>query len=224
MSCEHARQILNEGSAVFTRVRTNWRDYCVDWEMSHGFGIAAVLHQYHGTVSCAIFAADDAYSDEDFPWGNSSVTNPLLSGISFPIHTCGAGYTRTSKVGEIAQFESVRNHVRVCWENLGTGLNCGTCEKCVRTRLMFLVAGYDEIPAFKKPLTADVVSRIRVTSDVNRNYLLSILNDPRASSLDQYIRNALERVTQRPEGRSLRAAIKNLARKARSALSGQGNF
>jgi hypothetical protein len=220
MSCEHARHILADIGVSLSTVRTNWREDCVDWEMSHGFGVAAVLHQYHGTVPCGIFAADDAYGDEEHPWGNSSVTNPLLSGISFPIYTCGGGYTRISKVQEIARSGPVRGHIRVCWENLGSGLNCGICEKCVRTRLMFFLAGHAEIPAFAVPLNPDLLSRIRVTSEVNRNYLLSILNDPRALSLDSEVRRALRRVTRKGKGKGMRTIIGAIARKVRSALSG----
>jgi hypothetical protein len=216
-SAEHARHILSEAHAGLSTVRTNWRDYCVDWEMAHGFGIAAILHQYHATVACGILSADEAYNEEFFPWGNSSVTNPFLSGISFPIRTCGRGYSRMFKIGEVAKLESARSHVRVCWEKLGSGLNCGVCEKCVATRLFFFVAGYGDIPAFSGQLNADIVARLRPNKAYQRDYLLSVLNDPKASSLDKKVRRALERVTRTAKAR---AVIGTIARKARSALSG----
>ena len=30
----------------------------------------------------------------------------------------------------------VRRHLRVCWEDPQPGMNCGHCEKCVRTRVV----------------------------------------------------------------------------------------
>jgi hypothetical protein len=220
LSREHARHILSDAGAALSTVRTNWRNYCVDWEMAHGFGIAAVLHQFHGSASHGIIAADEAYSDEELPWGNSSVTNPLLSGVSFPIHTCGGGYTRAEKIREISGYESVRSHIRVCWETLGSGLNCGICEKCVRTRLMFFVAGCDEIPAFPVHLTADAVSRIQIRSEVQRRYFLDILKHPRANLLDSNIRRALHRVTQQSGSKGFRTLIRSALRRARSAMFG----
>jgi hypothetical protein len=89
----------------------------------------------------------------------------------------------------------------------------------VCTRLFFFVAGYDDVPAFKGHLTADIVSRIRVKKDFQRNYLLSVLSDPRASSLDSEVRRALERVTRTGKGKGVRAVIGVIARKVRSAFS-----
>jgi hypothetical protein len=217
-SSGHARYILEEMGSAMSTVRTNWRKYCVDWEMSHAFGIAAALHQYHGTTSSGIFAIDDAYGDEDLPWGNTSVTNPLLSGISFPIQSCGGGSGRVSKVGEIARFKSVRSHIRVCWANLGSGLNCGICEKCVRTRLEFAVAGFHDIPAFPGRLTADMVSRIRIDQKHHRPFFLAILSHPGAALLDRDVHKALERVANSGNGTGFLDAIGKIAGKYSSAL------
>jgi hypothetical protein len=146
------------------------------------------------------------------------VTNPLLSGISFPIHTCGGGYTRTAKVETIARHEVVRTHVRVCWEKLGNGLNCGVCEKCVRTRLEFWLAGYREIPAFAGVLTADTVANILIRNKDQRRFLQDILAHPRAAIFDGNVRDALKRVARSDGGGGSRGAIGGLFRKARSAL------
>ena len=35
----------------------------------------------------------------------------------------------------------MHRHLRVCWQNVGTDLNCGRCEKCVRTMAMLAGAG-----------------------------------------------------------------------------------
>ena len=219
-SSEHARYILDEMGTALSTVRTNWRKYSVDWEMSHAFGIAAVLHQYHGTTSFGIFAIDDVYGEENFPWGNTSVTNPLLSGISFPIQSCGGGSSRVSKVGEIGRFESVRSHIRVCWANLGSGLNCGICEKCVRTRLEFAVAGWNDIPAFPGVLTAELVSRIRIKKEDQRCFLRAVLNNPGASLLDGKVHRALKRAVNSGNSTGLRGAIGDIVKARWSALRG----
>jgi hypothetical protein len=42
---------------------------------------------------------------------------------------------------EIAQDACVRKYLRVCWEYRNTGINCGVCEKCIRTMLTLDTCG-----------------------------------------------------------------------------------
>ncbi len=45
----------------------------------------------------------------------------------------GAGYSRTEKVGFVAQHPVATKALKVCWQGKERGRNCGVCEKCVRT-------------------------------------------------------------------------------------------
>ena len=68
----------------------------------------------------------------------------------------GGGSTRTEKVATIGALAAVRDHIRVCWEGDRHGRNCGRCEKCVRTKLNFLAAGYGTVPALGPLLPGEV--------------------------------------------------------------------
>jgi hypothetical protein len=53
------------------------------------------------------------------------------------------------KVKAIAHEPLVHGHLRVCWANSSNELNCGVCEKCVRTQAQFAVAGtLDKLKTF----------------------------------------------------------------------------
>lgn len=73
---------------------------------------------------------------------------------------CGhdsAGVARPAKAGEIlraARREGVPIRVRVCWQQPEGWLNCGRCEKCLRTAVNFVAHGADP-EAFGIPMAPD---------------------------------------------------------------------
>lgn len=209
----HARAIVHEQDTAFTSVRTNWREVCVDWTMSHGFGLFAVLHQFHGRVRGGVIASDYDYFDFQHAWGNNSLTNFFLSGASFPIRDCGGGYSRTTKVEVIGQSPAVREHLRVCWERPELGGNCGRCEKCVRTQLNFLAAGLGQVPAFPGPLTASMVKQVGCKNSVQHQLLAGTLKDFPRSNIPPDIRAAVQQVLAQPfRRRSLYRAVRERLR------------
>jgi hypothetical protein len=65
----------------------------------------------------------------------------------------GARYARFQKVRELASWPTALAAWRVCPSNPGTELNCGVCEKCLRTRLELLAAGVEETASLGPSLT-----------------------------------------------------------------------
>lgn len=187
---QHALPILDNVGCQLLEVRTNWREVSVDWEMDHGFAITSVLHQLDATYSHGLWAADEPYNREVIPWGSNSISNPLLSGGVFPIRTVGAGANRSTKVGLIAQNDVVRNHLRVCWRHPDNGLNCGICEKCVRTRLALLAHGFEHTQSFHGTLTPELVLGIKIGNRIQLELLEEILSIPNCQ-LPPKLRSAL---------------------------------
>jgi len=86
-----------------------------------------------------VLGAGEDYAHFEPPVGsNNPITNHLLSGGGFEIHTEGAGFTRTQRVALINDYPEIAAKLRVCWEGPLTGGNCGRCEKCIRTKLNFM--------------------------------------------------------------------------------------
>jgi hypothetical protein len=65
----------------------------------------------------------------------------------------GARYSRFQKVRELASWPGALTALRVCPGDPGKELNCGICEKCLRTRLELLAAGVEETAALGPSLT-----------------------------------------------------------------------
>ncbi len=176
-AAEIGGNILKGYDVPLTTVRTNWRELRAPWEQSFMFGVASVLQQFSGTVSRGVIAADQAYAGEVLGWGSNSVTNPLVGNSGFPIDFTGAGYTRTNKARALRGEHSVLENLRVCYQNPDNAFNCGRCEKCVRTKLNFMVSGAASIPALGEWPTVSEVDRLIVDNPAAINLYRDLLEN-----------------------------------------------
>jgi hypothetical protein len=186
------RKILDSYGVKQTIVETNWKEYCIDWEMAFGFGVTATLHHFNKTYQCGIWSADEDYRSEVRPWGNHSSQNSLLSERSFPLYATGAGLDRSSKVKVIASNKVIVDNIRVCWAFPTGLLNCGKCEKCVRTYLNFKIAGVEKVDAISSELKTQDISRIKIKSDPVKTFYSEILLN--SANLDPAHRRAIKHV------------------------------
>jgi hypothetical protein len=171
----NARAVLGKLGIPLATVRTNWRrQVCSDWEAEFGACLASSLHQFSSVASVGVIGADEDYSHLEFPWGSNPITNPMLSGADFEILTEGGRYTRTDRVNFISSTPDVAASLRVCWEGLMTGRNCGRCEKCIRTKLNFMAAAKAPV-CFDRPPTLSEIVGLRVRNPIQLGYLTDIL-------------------------------------------------
>jgi hypothetical protein len=163
-----ARSLRGVAEAVGARaavVRTNLREHPrfarTSWERTHGGALAAVGHALSAEVGTLLISASYAYHDSH-PWGTHFELDHLWGSSSLTIEHVGATHMRTEKLREIAGEAVVRDHLRVCWENLAPDLNCSRCEKCVRTQLVLQTCGQlERYSVFRHDLPlADRVDRI----------------------------------------------------------------
>lgn len=145
--------------------------------MMHPCGLASIMHQFGEIARAGLIALDDPYRSEAkvWPWGNNSLTNPLLSGDRFNVISCGGNFTRSTKVDYIAKHPNVLKNIIVCWQGARDGYNCGECEKCIRTKLNLLVAKAPHPWPFRTPLTSKQVAELRATNFIQLAYLEEIL-------------------------------------------------
>ena len=145
-------------------VRTNVRQLDVDpafWTFEfHGAVLAAAGHiATRGRLNLFIAATNDIRNM--IPWGS----HPYLD-VNYGsqrvrvIHDC-ARFSRLDKVRSLSQTPHLIDNIRVCTANHDTLLNCGRCEKCVRTRLELLAVGQQHHLAFPdNRLSAETVVEI----------------------------------------------------------------
>jgi hypothetical protein len=154
------------------------------WGYSFAAQLACCLHQFTGIYSGGIIGSSEPYDAQVFPWGSTPMTDPLLSGGTFSIFHDGAGYSRTAKLERIKDHEIALRTLKVCWEGPHAEENCGTCEKCVRTRLNLLAVGVPSPPCFSGPLDPGAISTIGLPGPAQYAELLSIFNYSRQHGIE----------------------------------------
>ena len=119
-----------------------WSDF---WSPEYqGAGFASIAHTFSKRFSTVYLSSDDDIPNILFPYGNHPLINPNYSSSDLSFKLVGITLTRFEKMKLIASWDTAIQHLRVCNESslYHSGvLNCGECEKCVRTKLGLLALG-----------------------------------------------------------------------------------
>ncbi|SDH92815.1 hypothetical protein [Agrococcus jejuensis] len=104
------------------------------------------------------------------PWGSHPMLDPLYSSDDVAVVHVDAHLTRFEKVRGLRDADVLLRHLRVCYRSQDS-LNCGRCEKCVRTMVALdLVGALPRATAFTEPLTIDAILALDVHDDVQRAF------------------------------------------------------
>jgi len=200
---------------AFAVVRTNLRRHRVfrrlSWEVTHGAALAAVAHALAGIIGTMYLAA----SDVEPPWGSTPELDAAWSSDSMRIENYSGELSRLERVAAIARWEPLRGRLRVCWENKSSDLNCGYCEKCVRTRLQLHASGApDGLGSFPRgrPLRSAIRRLDPVQTELHGQWreIAGRLEDPR-------LRREVERVLSGANPPRWRRGAQSATRLARGA-------
>lgn len=105
---------------------------------------------------------------------------------------------RLQKTARVAEEQFALENLRVCWQNPVEGLNCGMCEKCLRTMVNLEAAGaLERCPVFNRPLDLKLVARDFIKDDnqlfntqMNLEAITKKGNKPLARALQRSIRSS----------------------------------
>lgn len=120
-------------------VETNLRHHhCfaqASWEHTHGAALVCIAMLLRTQVGTLVIPPSYATS-RLIPWGSHPETDRRWSipGVLAVEHG-DAGPFRRERLRAVADDPLVHEHLRVCWAHLQPGINCGRCEKCVRTQI-----------------------------------------------------------------------------------------
>jgi hypothetical protein len=115
--------------------------------LHHGAALAAVANA--ATIDpVQIFIGATFHVKCMMPWGSHPLIDVHYSSQRVAFIHEGSRFSRLEKVREVAESELALASLRVCPANVPGLLNCGNCEKCIRTRLELLAAGHDHTPTF----------------------------------------------------------------------------
>lgn len=139
-----ARESLDSLGIDLIALRSNLRQVLpLDWHDLHGAAIVGALQLLKSRAGTALIGSSDPYDQLLLPYGSNPVTDTLLSTESMEIVHDGCGSDRTEKIAGIADWSVGCGNLRVCWAGSQIDANCGRCEKCIRTRMNFLVNGLE---------------------------------------------------------------------------------
>ena len=146
-------------------IRTNIREHKyfnrVGWPITHGAALAAAGYCLSNHFRYFYIASTDVTG----PHGSHpELDNKWSSGQIFFINH-GVDKSRLEKVAAIVQDDLVAQHLRVCWQNTSEDLNCGVCEKCVRTQFQIFCAKPDFFQhqnCFPKSDPKNLLSNIKI--------------------------------------------------------------
>ena len=109
---------------------------------SHGAIFAGIAHMHSQHVTTSLLASTNNV-DELMPWGSHPLLEPNYSSSDLQIRYDGAWMTRLDKLRHIVDWKPAMRNLRTCFHAFRSPdvLNCGKCEKCLRTMVELLVLG-----------------------------------------------------------------------------------
>lgn len=139
-------QFAKETELTLIPVYTNIRylddsDYLFATEW-FGAALAAVAHAFSRRITTCMIGASWHISDL-MPWGSHPLLDPNYTSANVTICHDGVRLSRLDKVRLIAEWDTALRYLRACFNAFRPGetLNCGKCEKCLRTMTELLVIG-----------------------------------------------------------------------------------
>jgi hypothetical protein len=133
---EAMEKVTSAAGVNTVAVYTNIRHLCDERELwlNRFFGavLAAVAHGFSSRLD--LFFIASSYDFENLePCGSHPLLDPQYSSYQLRIRHRDANLSRLDKLRIVAGWEPGFQNFRVCLANVEDRLNCGRCEKCVRT-------------------------------------------------------------------------------------------
>ena len=147
-------RITQDAGAVLVPVYTNIRHLCDErnlW-LNYFFGgvLGAVAHAFAGRIDLMYIGSSYDIANLH-PCGSHPLLDPEYSSWAVKIRHRDYALTRLEKIKIVSQWDTAFNNFRVCLANVKDKLNCGQCEKCVRTMTELTALGLlDKTAAFER--------------------------------------------------------------------------
>jgi hypothetical protein len=126
--------------ANFDRIVVRTNSHRRPQSITHSFTLASCAFLLRDLFEGAILPADRTPAQDmvTFPWGTNHVTNPYFKGTDFAIQTACAELSRTEKLAIMSP--DAWPYIAFCRNQKALPANCGKCNKCIRTKAMFIAA------------------------------------------------------------------------------------
>jgi hypothetical protein len=144
--------VAKDAKVTLIPVYTNIRHLCDERELwlDRFFGavLAAVAHAFSSRLNLVYIAS--SYDIPNLtPCGSHPLLDPSYSSYDLRIIHRDLALSRLEKLRIVADWDVAFQNFRVCLANVPDRLNCGKCEKCIRTMTELLAIGaLDKTNAF----------------------------------------------------------------------------
>lgn len=166
----NAEPLLSNLGLRATPLRTNLRHLDPTLrhfiELSAAFDLAACAMLFAPRVRGFLIAnpGEPLTQTVQKPQSLHPIIHQYLSSGDVQIRTPYVEVSRPDRIREIADSDEALRALRVCFFGEDQALNCGRCEKCVRTMLAFHVNDISTHHAFPTELTPELVRGAYITS------------------------------------------------------------
>lgn len=178
-------------------------DRFLTWEEYHGAGLGAVALML-GERYTRVLIASSHGGDDLSPWGSHPVLDPLWSTERTDVVHSGYGLTRIDKAAIVRRCDVALRWMRVCYLPPDGRINCGACEKCLRTAVNLAAVGaLDDCGTLPHEIRPEQLSSLELDEGSRARWLLN-----------------LEALRERGDAPALAGAIEQALRKIPSSHAG----
>lgn len=187
-----AEPILSSLDMKLIPMSTNIRQLALNWEDIFGTAAASCLMLLQRGYAAGLIASSFPYQALSFPYGSNPITDSLLSSNTFPIIHDGAEFTRIEKIRELTSWTEAKQNLRVCWQGKEPDKNCGKCEKCIRTILIFRIFSVGLPPCFEQDVSDAEILNLKA-KEGPLTELERVLDAAKAAEVEESWVNVLEK-------------------------------
>lgn len=192
-AAERSSRMLTSLGLGLIPVATSFREQPGDWEDAHGAALASCFMLLKGRFSRGLIASSYPYSALILPYGSNPITDGMMSSESFRISHDGADVAKVEKMKAISGWPEARKYLRVCWEGKPPDHNCGRCQKCVWTLLVFRMIGSGLPECFERDISDREIASLRYADEGSLNSMRRLVARAKADSVSAPWLSALER-------------------------------
>jgi hypothetical protein len=133
------------------------------------------------------------------PCASHPLLDPEFSSFDLRIRHRDVQYTRIEKLRVVTEWEAGLQNLRVCLANVPDRLNCGRCEKCVRTMTGLVALGaLHRTGAFvEDDVTPELFDAFKMTIRHREPFYRELIPDLRRQGRDDLVRT-IERKLREP--------------------------
>ena len=186
-------EVVEDTNTSLIPIYTNIRHLCDERELWLGkfFGavLASAAHAFASRLDL-VFIASSYDTPNLVPCGSHPMLDPEYSSFDMRIRHRDLALSRMDKLRLVAGWDVALQNIRVCLANVQDRLNCGKCEKCVRTMLGLLAIGaLDKTAAFvENDVSPDLLSNFSITIRHREPFYHELLEPLKACGREDLVR------------------------------------